>query len=124
MEEFNDRRAGEIESLTGGLFREPVSVDINRAVFDYDLLVLLGPVFPHEVAGYSGGNKYLFPGISGGPFLHFTHWLGALITSYKVIGTMETPIREVIEQAAGFVDIRMWTDPRSWFALFFARRAE
>ncbi|OHC69760.1 MAG: dimethylhistidine N-methyltransferase [Rhodocyclales bacterium GWA2_65_20] len=25
--------------------------------------------------------------------------------------------------AAGFADIQAWTDPRSWFALFFARRA-
>ncbi|NJD34969.1 MAG: L-histidine N(alpha)-methyltransferase [Betaproteobacteria bacterium] len=25
--------------------------------------------------------------------------------------------------AAGFTDIRMWTDPRAWFGLFFARQA-
>ena len=54
-----------IDAITGGLFRETVDVDINRAVFDYDLLLILGPVFPHEVAGFSGGHKYLFPGISG-----------------------------------------------------------
>ena len=63
----------EIEHLSGGLFREAVDVDINRTIFDYDLLLILGPVFPHEVVGISGGNKYLFPGISGGDFLHFFH---------------------------------------------------
>ena len=47
--------------------------------YDYDLLVIAGPVFPHEVIGFSGGNKYIFPGISGPDVLHFFHWLGAVI---------------------------------------------
>jgi nickel-dependent lactate racemase len=97
--------AGEIEALTGGLFREPVGVDINRAVFDYDLLVLLGPVFPHEVAGYSGGSKYLFPGISGGAFLHFTHWLGAVITCRETIGRKDTPVRRLLDRAADLLPV-------------------
>jgi nickel-dependent lactate racemase len=95
----------DIEELTGGLFREPVTVDINRLIFDYDLLVLLGPVFPHEVAGFSGGNKYLFPGISGGPFLHFTHWLGAVITCWETIGRKDTPVRRLLNRAAGLVPV-------------------
>jgi hypothetical protein len=74
-------------------------------VFDYDLLVLLGPVFPHEVAGYSGGNKYLFPGISGGPFLHFTHWLGAVITCLRTIGRKDTPVRRLLDRAAALLAI-------------------
>ena len=63
----------EIEELTGGLLSEAVDVDINRLIFDYDLLIILGPVIPHEVAGFSGGDKYLFPVISGVDFLHFFH---------------------------------------------------
>ena len=95
----------EIEELTGGLFRETVEVDINRAVFEYDLLLVLGPVFPHEVVGFSGGNKYLFPGISGGDFLHFFHWLGAVITCFKTIGYKDTPAREAINRAAAMVKV-------------------
>lgn len=38
-------------------------------------------MLPHEVAGFSGGNKYLFPGVSGREFIDASHWLGALITS-------------------------------------------
>jgi nickel-dependent lactate racemase len=97
--------AEDIEQLTGGRFAEPVTVDINRMIFDYDLLVLLGPVFPHEVAGFSGGNKYLFPGISGGPFLHFTHWLGAVITCWQTIGRKDTPVRRLLDRAAGLVPV-------------------
>jgi nickel-dependent lactate racemase len=94
-----------IERITGGLFREAVDVDINRAVFDYDLLLILGPVFPHEVVGISGGSKYLFPGISGGDFLHFFHWLGAVIGCWKIIGKKHTPVREVVNLAAEMVSV-------------------
>ena len=90
----------EIEELTLGLLSEPVDVDINRRIYDYDMLLILGPVFPHEVAGFSGGYKYLFPGISGGDFLHFFHWLGAVLTSCKVIGVKHNPVRKLIEAAA------------------------
>ena len=91
--------ADEIERLSGGRLRERVPVDINRAVFDYDLIVICGPVFPHEVVGYSGGAKYLFPGISGGEFLHAFHWLGAVVTCAGTIGIKHTPVREVINKA-------------------------
>jgi nickel-dependent lactate racemase len=95
--------AEEIAEITEQLFREAVNVDINRAVLDYDLVLILGPVFPHEVVGYSGGNKYLFPGISGGEFLHFFHWLGAVITCIRTIGHKHTPVRRVVDRAAAMV---------------------
>jgi lactate racemase len=60
-------------------------------------------VFPHEVVGFSGGAKYLFPGVAASDIIHFTHWLGALITSYDVIGTADTPVRAVIERAASLL---------------------
>jgi len=95
----------EIAQITGGMFREAVDVDINRRIFDYDLLIILGPVFPHEVVGISGGSKYLFPGISGGDFLHFFHWLGAVISCWKIIGRKNTPVRKVVDRAAEMVSV-------------------
>jgi nickel-dependent lactate racemase len=97
--------AAEIKAITGGLFEESVDVVINRAVFEYDALLILGPVFPHEVVGFSGGNKYLFPGISGGDFLHFSHWLGAVITCPKTIGYKHNPVRTFIDKAAVLVPV-------------------
>src|SRR5689334_8932672 len=47
--------AGEIAELTGGLFSMDVPVEINRMLFDYDQIIIIGPVFPHEVVGCSGG---------------------------------------------------------------------
>jgi len=96
--------AAEIASLTRGLLAEDLPVKLNRLVLDYDALLVCGPVFPHEVVGFSGGNKYFFPGIAGPEVINLTHWLGALISSYEVIGTDHTPVRAVIDRAASLID--------------------
>lgn len=95
----------DVERISGGRMREPVDVTINRIVFDYDLLLIIGPTFPHEVVGFSGGNKYLFPGISGREITDMFHWLGALITNPAIIGTKHTPVRAVVDKAASMVPI-------------------
>lgn len=80
-----------------------VPVQVNRAVLDYDHILIVGPSFPHEVVGISGGAKYIFPGICGPEMINKFHWLGALITTMKIIGYKETPVRDVIHLAATFV---------------------
>ena len=97
--------ASEIEALSGGRFNQTVEVTINKMIFDYDLVLVCGPVFPHEVVGFSGGAKYFFPGISGPEVINFTHWLGALISSYDIIGVKNTPVRAVIDKAASLIDM-------------------
>jgi nickel-dependent lactate racemase len=115
----------EVATISGGLLRERVPIDINKSIFDYDLIMILGPVFPHEVVGFSGGAKYLFPGISGGEFLHFFHWLGALITCRKVIGRKDTPVRRVIHRAMEQIHLpihclAMVVDPEAQLCGLFA----
>jgi nickel-dependent lactate racemase len=95
--------ASEISEITNGRLREDVPVALNRLAVEYDHVMICGPVFPHEVAGFSGGTKYLFPGIAAPDIIHFTHWLGALITNYEMIGTIETPVRAVIDRAAALL---------------------
>lgn len=97
--------ANEVERISGGLLREEVPVRINRMIFDYDQVLICGPVFPHEVVGFSGGNKYLFPGISGREMIDFTHWLGALLCSADIIGTGYTPVRAMIDRAAEMIAV-------------------
>jgi len=104
--------ASEIAELSGGRLAQDVAVSLNRIIFDYDHIVICGPVFPHEVVGFSGGNKYFFPGIAGAEVINFTHWLGALITNYEVIGSGYTPVRAVIDRAASMVKV-----PTSCFGL-------
>ena len=82
-----------------------VPVRINKAVFDYDQIIILGPTFPHEVVGFSGGAKYLFPGISGPEMINSTHWLGALMGVVNTIGIKDTPVRTMIHTAAEKLDM-------------------
>ena len=105
LRELGSIPAAEISQLTGGLFAMDVQVEINRLVFEYDQIVIIGPVFPHEVVGFSGGNKYLFPGVGGPRILNFFHWLGAVVTNPMTIGNKWTPVRRVVDRAGAMVPI-------------------
>jgi nickel-dependent lactate racemase len=95
----------EISQLTQGLFAMEVPVEVNKLVFEYDQVVIVGPVFPHEVVGFSGGNKYLFPGVAGPQILNFFHWLGAVVTNPMIIGNQWTPVRQVVDKAGALVNV-------------------
>ncbi len=95
----------EIGEISGGLMREKADVMVNKRIFDYDAVYIVGPVFPHEVVGFSGGNKYFFPGIAGEEILNLFHWLGALISNPVVNGTKYTPVRAVVDKAASFIEL-------------------
>jgi nickel-dependent lactate racemase len=97
--------AAEIEAITDGLLSMDVPVNVNHMLFNYDQVIVCGPTFPHEVVGFSGGNKYFFPGVSGPEVINFSHWLGAVITSWKTIGNKHTPVRRVIDRAASMIDV-------------------
>lgn len=94
----------EIKDLAGNLWHsslpERIPIKINKAILDYDQILILGPTFPHEVVGFSGGAKYLFPGISGPEMINATHWLGALAGVVDTIGIKDTPVRSMIHAAA------------------------
>jgi nickel-dependent lactate racemase len=95
--------AARVEAISGGRLSIDVPVRLNKLVLQYDQLLVCGPVFPHEVVGFSGGNKYFVPGIAGQEVIDVTHWLGALITSLAVIGVPESPVREMIDRATSLI---------------------
>lgn len=94
----------EIRQVSGSSWHsslpEEIDIRLNRAVLDYDQVLIIGPTFPHEVVGFSGGAKYLFPGVSGPDMINATHWLGALATVMGTIGIKDTPVRAMIHAAA------------------------
>jgi nickel-dependent lactate racemase len=99
--------AERVSELSGGLLAVEAQVALNRVVVDHDVALVIGPVFPHEVVGFSGGNKYFFPGIAGQQIIDLTHWVGALITSAQIIGALGiTPVRALINEAAAMIPSR------------------
>jgi nickel-dependent lactate racemase len=96
--------AGEVRSISGGMLDRGVDVRVNRLVVEHDAVIVCGPVFPHEVVGFSGGNKYFFPGVGGPEVIDLSHWLGALITNRETIGRLgPTPVRLLIDRAASMI---------------------
>ncbi|TAL04864.1 MAG: DUF2088 domain-containing protein [Verrucomicrobia bacterium] len=105
LKEIGALTSADVKELTGGLFSMDVPVEINKLVFNYDQIIIVGPVFPHEVVGFSGGNKYLFPGVGGPKILNFFHWLGAVVTNPMIIGSKWTPVRKVVDRAGALVKV-------------------
>lgn len=103
--------AAELHTLSGGLFDADVQVSINKLVLAYDQILIVSPVVPHEAVGFSGGNKYFFPGIGGVDIIQTFHWIAALITNPVVNGVKDTATRRIIEKAASFITV-----PRLCFA--------
>ena len=94
-----------VDAITGGLFHRAIDLKVNflLAPGSYDTVLIFGTTVPHEVAGFSGGAKYFFPGVSGPDLTHLTHWLGALAGIENTIGRIETPPRHLFEAAADYV---------------------
>lgn len=92
-----------IAEISEGRFRMNVNLAVNKLVLEYDHIMIVGPVFPHEVVGFSGGNKYLFPGVAGQEIIDFFHWLGAIITNPMIIGNKYTPVRAIVDCAASYI---------------------
>jgi nickel-dependent lactate racemase len=111
--------AATVRRLSGNILTDEIPVNLNSRVFEYDLLVVIGPVFPHEVIGMSGGWKYFFPGISGSEIIDHSHWLGALLSIRNVIGHSETPVRRVVEHAGELVEAQR---PVTCFSLVMSPR--
>lgn len=96
--------AERINELSQGAVNEPVQVQINRRVVEADVNLVIGPVFPHEVVGISGGNKYFVPGCATHDAIDLSHWVGAIIGVEAIIGTTGvTPVRAIINAAAQLI---------------------
>ena len=96
--------ADRVHELSNGSMREEVVVEMNRHVVEADINLVIGPVFPHEVVGISGGNKYFIPGCSTHDAIDLSHWVGALIGVEDMIGkTGVTPVRAIVNAGSELI---------------------
>ncbi|HQU93363.1 MAG TPA: lactate racemase domain-containing protein [Pyrinomonadaceae bacterium] len=107
--EIGEIGAETVSDITEGAYTKSVKVSVNRLLSpaNCDFIIIFGAVVPHEVAGFAGGAKYLFPGVSGRELTNVTHWIGALSGIENVIGRVETPVRRMIETAADMIPARI-----------------
>jgi nickel-dependent lactate racemase len=96
--------ADQISELSRGAMHEAVEVEINRHIVESDVSIVIGPVFPHEVVGISGGNKYFIPGCATHEIIDLSHWVGALIGVEDIIGVATvTPVRAIINAGSELI---------------------
>ncbi|HVP91075.1 MAG TPA: lactate racemase domain-containing protein [Terriglobales bacterium] len=91
-----------VHGLSEGRLRYDIPVEVDRLVADggHDLILSVGQVVPHEVAGMSGHSKSIFIGAGGAAAIHRTHFLGAVFGMERIMGRAETPVRRVLRYAA------------------------
>ena len=95
-----------IRELSEGLMDAPVDIEVNKRLFDgYDLILSIGQVVPHEVAGMANHAKNIFVGCGGAAMINASHMLGAFYGAERIMGRTKTPVRQVFDYAAGRLDL-------------------
>ncbi len=90
-----------LKELSEGRVDYPITVEVNRLVAEggFDLILSIGQVVPHEVAGMAGGNKNILVGTSGPDMINKSHFLGAVCNMEKLMGRLESPVRALFDEA-------------------------
>jgi len=93
-----------VAEKTQGELSQSIPVVVNKLITeDYDLIIALSGTLPHEAAGYAGGLKVFFPGISGPEVIDLLHWAAVLIGIPQIIGTVDNPARDVINKGSSYI---------------------
>lgn len=94
----------EIDRLSGGRLAragviEDVPVAVNPALTsgEYDAVLSIGQVVPHEVVGLANYTKNIMIGVGGKPVIDRSHLLGAVYGMERVMGRADTPVRRLLD---------------------------
>lgn len=90
-----------VRQVSDGLIEYEIEVQVNKRLVDpsYDLIISLGQVVPHEVAGMANYTKNVLVGCGGFDMINKSHMLGAVYGMERMMGQADTPVREVFDYA-------------------------
>jgi len=96
-----DIPAEEVHAWSDGRVDYPVRVEVNKILFDdYDLILSIGQVVPHEVSGMANYTKNILTGVGGQDTINKSHFLGAAYGMERIMGRIDTPVRCLFNLAA------------------------
>jgi len=78
----------------------PAQVNTLLVKGDFDLILSVGQVVPHEVVGMANHNKNIFIGTGGSEGINKSHFLGAAYGMERIMGRSDTPVRKVLDYAS------------------------
>jgi nickel-dependent lactate racemase len=79
---------------------------VNRMIKEVDFIIGIGQIVPHRVSGFSGGGNIIQPGICGEETTGKTHWLSAQFKGREILGKIDNPVKEEIEEVAQRVGLK------------------
>lgn len=90
-----------VSRVSGGLVDFTIDVEISRRLLDeeYDLVVSIGQVVPHEVVGMANYTKNILVGCGGRDIINKSHILGAAYGMERIMGRDGSPVRKVFDYA-------------------------
>jgi len=90
-----------VRDVSEGLMEEAMDVEVSNYILDpsYDLILSIGQVVPHEVAGMANYTKNIVVGCGGSRFINRSHMLGAVYGMERMMGRDRTPVRKVFDYA-------------------------
>ena len=77
----------------------PVAVNRHLVEGDYELIISVGQVIPHEVIGIANGFKNVLIGAGGVEMINKSHFLGAVDGMERLMGRTDTSVRRVLNYA-------------------------
>jgi nickel-dependent lactate racemase len=90
-----------VAEVSEGLMDTPIEVEVNGKLLEgYDLILSIGQVVPHEVAGMANHSKNIFVGCGGSSMINSSHILGAFYGMERMMGRDHSPVRRVFDYAA------------------------
>ena len=89
-----------IAEVSDNLVNTPIEAEVNQKLWDgYDLILSIGQVVPHEVAGMANQSKNIFVGCGGADMINASHMLGAFYGMERIMGKDHSPVRKVFDYA-------------------------
>ena len=79
---------------------------VNRMIKEVNFIIGIGQIVPHRVSGFSGGGNIIQPGICGEETTGKTHWLSAQFKGREILGKIDNPVKEEIEEVAQRVGLK------------------
>ena len=92
--------AAEVGALTNDRFQEAIPIETDELLFDdWDLVVSIGQVVPHEVIGMANFTKNIVIGLGGQATIHRSHFVGAVCDMETLMGRADSPVRHIVDAA-------------------------
>ncbi|HVO74194.1 MAG TPA: lactate racemase domain-containing protein [Ignavibacteriaceae bacterium] len=91
-----------VKVVSEGKVNYPWIAQVNKILVEgnYDLILSIGQVVPHEVIGMANYNKNIFMGTGGKDAINRSHFLGAAYGMERIMGRADTPVRKVLNYAS------------------------